>query len=849
MMRVLLIEDDAADAALIERHLAQRIPGVMCHQVHRVEALDAALEEPLGWDVVLFDVQVPGLGLNDSARRVRRLLPHVPMILVSGTVGEERAVDLLHQGFDDFVLKDGMVRLVSALHRAIEAAGQRRARESAERASAQSQLRTQAIFEGISDAGIFTDLDRRIVMVNPAFTLQFGYLPEEVVGRTTEFLYADTADFRAVGTRVARPDQLGAGLREEHLYRRKGGSEFWAETLGVAIRDPDGGLLGLLGLHRDITDRKRQEARLNQAVAVFRAAQEGIVVLDVRRCILSVNPSFGLITGFAEADAIGIDLCELLAQANDADHMAAISDGLSGDGSWQGEVQLRRTDGLMATHWLSLSTVVDEHQQPSQYVGLFSDITRLKQSEARLERLAHYDPLTNLPNRLLLTERLQNAIDRCARRSQRVAVLYLDLDRFKTVNDSLGHPVGDELLLAMAQRLSGRLRAEDTLGRLGGDEFLVVLDDLGDANDAMTVARAMLALLEQPFLLDSGHEVFVGASVGVSIFPDDANTVTEMIQHADAAMYLAKDHGRNTVRFYTDALTRSANDRLTLETRLRRALERDEFFLNYQPLLGGDPPRPIGVEALVRCQPPGEAVVPPTRFIPIAEENGLIVPLGLWVLREACLQAKRWMDAGLPPVFMAVNMSGRQFQMQDVASQVREVLHETGLPPEQLELELTESVVMQQAEDSIAHLTALKALGVRVAIDDFGTGYSSLAYLKRFPIDKLKIDRSFVDGLGNDVDDQEIAATIIAMARGLRLHVVAEGVETREQLTFLMRHGCDQFQGYFFSKPQSADACAAFLSAWSPTPGDDVDAHAQLDAAVAAVTQDPEGVFRSPAPG
>jgi predicted signal transduction protein with EAL and GGDEF domain len=375
----------------------------------------------------------------------------------------------------------------------------------------------------------------------------------------------------------------------------------------------------------------------------------------------------------------------------------------------------------------------------------------------------------------------------------------------------LGHPIGDELLEALAQRLATRLREEDTLGRLGGDEFLLVLEQLQRPEDAAGVAQSMLRLLERPFRLASGTEIYVGASIGISLYPDDGGSVTDLIKHADVAMYQAKEEGRGTYRFYTPSLTRVANERLALEARLHCALADGELRLHYQPQFATQNKQLLGCEALVRWLSPEEGLVPPARFIPLAEETGLIVPLGDWVLRTACAQAKHWLDGAWPEVRVAVNLSGRQLRAPDLAERIAAILSETGLPPERLKLELTESMIMSQGEQTADLLRSLKSLGLRLSIDDFGTGYSSLAYLKHFPIDELKIDRSFVQDIPEDQNDMEIAATIIAMARNLHLTVMAEGVETREQLEFLCRQGCHACQGYLLGRPMPADEFARMV--------------------------------------
>ena len=573
-------------------------------------------------------------------------------------------------------------------------------------------------------------------------------------------------------------------------------------------REPTFDELELIDEFAAITALAVQKVRaaesLRQAAAVFETTREGILITDLQPHIVAVNRAYSEITGFSEAEVLGKNPSFIKSGRHDAVFYQALWSRLVETGHWQGEIWNRRKNGEFYPQWLTINTVNDERGQPYQYVGVFSDITKIKQSEARLEHLAHYDPLTNLPNRLLVQSRLHHALERAERHGHKVAVLYLDLDHFKTVNDSLGHPSGDELLSLLANRLGYRLREEDTLARLGGDEFLLVLEHIEQPEVAATVAQTMIELLTPSFRLSNGQEIYLGISIGISLFPDDASDVTELIQHADMAMYLAKQEGRNTYRFHTQALSQAASERLSLDTRLRRALIDSEFVLHYQLLINVSTGQIAGVEALVRWQPPGEAMVPPGKFIPIAEETGLIVPLGEWVLRTACKQGKAWIDAGLPAIMVAVNLSARQFQSVDVVDLVRQVLANTGFPAHYLELELTEGMLMDDAKHSVTTLKALKALGVRLVIDDFGTGYSSLAYLKRFPIDKLKIDQSFIRGLEDDVNDREITATIIAMSRTLKLDVLAEGVETEQQLDFVRQHGCDYYQGYLSHRPEPA---------------------------------------------
>ena len=560
-------------------------------------------------------------------------------------------------------------------------------------------------------------------------------------------------------------------------------------------------------------ERKFALDSLRRAAAVFESTRDGVVISDLDGSIVAINRAYSAITGYDESEVLGRSTSILRSERHSPEFYAAMWSSLREHGYWQGEVWNRLKSGDTAPHWVSISTVPDENGRPVQFVGVMTDISQLKRSEAELQRLAHYDPLTALPNRVLVNLRLEHAIEHARRKEHGIAVLFIDLDRFKDVNDSFGHPVGDELLVMIAARLRARVRGEDTLARVGGDEFLMVMESISAPEEAAFVARALIRLLEDPFLLSGGQEVYVGMSVGISCFPQDGETTTELIQHADAALYSAKADGRSTYRFFTAELSQAAQQRVELETRMRRALDRGEFELHYQPQIDLRNGRIVGCEALLRWRDPERGLIPPTEFIPVAEENGLIVPLGEWVLRNACEQARRWDVQGLPPLTMAVNLSGRQLWQTDLPARIAAIIRESGLPGNRLELELTESTIMGHEVLAGERLRALKELGVTLAIDDFGTGYSSLAYLKRFPIDVLKIDREFVRDLPHDPGDMEIAAAIVAMARTLRMRVVAEGVETGDQLAFLRTHACDLCQGYFFSPPVEADAFAELLDA------------------------------------
>ncbi|WP_169197820.1 EAL domain-containing protein [Aromatoleum buckelii] len=580
-------------------------------------------------------------------------------------------------------------------------------------------------------------------------------------------------------------------------------------------RPIDPAMIELIGEFSGLTSlavqKFRAAAALRQTAAVIESTRDGVMVTDLSQRIVSVNRAWCEITGFSEEEALGKTPGMLKSGLQDDAFYRQLWESVAHTGHWQGEIWNRRKNGELYPQWLSVSTVYDEDHNPVRYVGVMTDISQLKQSQAQLERLAHYDPLTDLPNRLLVQSRLEHAIEQAARQQLGLGVLFVDLDRFKNINDSLGHASGDELLVAISWRLRTRLRPEDTLARWGGDEFLVIIDNLRKPDESASVAQNLIDLLREPFSLPDGEVVYVGASVGISLYPQDGTSAAELIQHADAALNQAKAQGRNTFRFFTEALSEAAQRHVDLERRLRVALEQQAFVVHYQPQIDITTGRVTGCEALVRWQATDEGPVSPNRFIPFAEESGLIVPLGEWVLETACRQAREWRDAGLGPLRVGVNLSARQLWQAELPDRIAAILQRTGLPPECLELELTESMIMGHEAQAEQRLGLLKSMGIALAIDDFGTGYSSLAYLKNFPIEMLKIDQGFVRHIPDDRKDMEITAGIIALARKLKIKVLAEGVETDAQLAFLTEQGCDAYQGYLFSRPLPAEDFAQLL--------------------------------------
>jgi diguanylate cyclase (GGDEF)-like protein/PAS domain S-box-containing protein len=600
-------------------------------------------------------------------------------------------------------------------------------------------------------------------------------------------------------------EQHRAFDKEYRIIRPNDGAERWVLGLGKVTYGSDGVPLRMTGTIQDITERKRTEDAMRQAATVFESTHDGVMITDLEGRIQAVNRSFSSITGFAEPEVLGQTPNILHSGRQQKDFYQSMWAAIKATGYWQGEIWNRRKNGETYPEWLTISSVHNVQGVITHYVGVFSDLSQLKQSESQLEHLAHYDPLTDLPNRLLIQSHLAHALAQANRQRQLLGVLYIDLDRFKNINDSLGYPVGDELLIKLTERLTMHMRSEDMLARLGGDEFLLVQEHMDSPEDAATLARSLLELLTRPFILSGEQEIFIGASIGISVYPNDGSNAEQLIQYADAAMHQAKQQGRNTYQFYTESLTRASGEHLGIETRLRHAITANQLRVYYQPQVDIATGHIVGAEALVRWQDPERGLISPANFIPLAEETGMIGPIGEWVLKETCLQGVRWIKAGLSFLTLAVNLSPHQFQRGNIVDVISRVLTETGFPADRLELELTESALMEHEEDAVKILHMLRALDIRLAIDDFGTGYSSLSYLKRFPLDILKIDKSFVDDIPFHKDDMEIAATIIAMGHSLGFKVLAEGVETIEQLAFLQMKGCDMYQGYLTSPPVPAE--------------------------------------------
>ena len=650
---------------------------------------------------------------------------------------------------------------------------------------------------------------RKIDRCNRRMEELFGFADGEMAGCSTRVWYGDDETWRFVGDDVYADLSAGREAFRELWFQRKDGSKFWGRLAGRAF-DPTEPYAGSVWIIEDLTQEKAEREELLLARKVFEVNSEAIMVTDTRNRIVQVNAAFEKITGYQEQEVYGHDPKLLGSGRHDSAFFQGMWQALLERGHWSGEIWDRRKDGSEYPKWVRIDTIRDADDFITHYVTVFSDISERKASEERIRYLAQHDALTGLPNRFTLAVHLEHALARAERGQDKVCLMFIDLDNFKSINDTLGHHVGDLLLCEVARKIASTVRKSDIVARIGGDEFVVVIEGTQQPSDAGQVAQKIIDQLSEAILID-GHELHTTPSIGIGIYPDDGDNCETLMKNADVAMYHAKSAGRNNYQFYAEHMNQAAAIRVQMEARLRAALNGNEFTLHYQPQIDLQSGKVSGVEALIRWNNAELGMVSPASFIPLAEEIGLIVPISEWVLRTACSTARKWLDAGLDFGCLSVNISPQQFRQRNFPQRLEQIMQETGLPAEHLELEITETTIMETAEVTVAMLMRLKDLGLALAVDDFGTGYSSLAYLKRFPIDRLKIDRSFVADLENDASDAAIASAVIALAHSLGLQVVAEGVETQGQSDFLRQQGCDSVQGYFYSRPVPESEAIAFF--------------------------------------
>ena len=810
-LRVLLIEDSDSEYEFLMRTLRRGGLTVDAVQISSPAELEQALSEG-SWDLILSNTHLDQIKPTLALEILEKSKLDIPFILVSDHIGEEKVATLLKAGANDYVNFNNLSRLTPAIERELKEAKVRQDAEATKQALHRSENRYRQLVDD-SPIPILLIQQNRVVFLNEAARHALHLVnQQDLINKPASELFAqDSAEL--LYTRLnSLEKQIGQPF--EATFQRADGKQIQVEVLASSVEHERTAATQLV--FTDITDRKESEAKLQQAVQIIEHTMEGVVITDGEGLITSVNPAFCEITGYSESEVVHQHLDHLKSDRHKQDFIDDIWAQVKKTGSWRGEVWNQRSNGEVYPAWMTISCVRDEHDHILHYVGVFSDITSIKQSQLQLEHLAHHDSLTNLPNRLLFEDRLQHAISQSKRQKRQLAVLFLDLDRFKNINDTLGHAMGDELLKEVAKRLQHILRDGDTAARLGGDEFTVLVENLDDPSQAAVVASKIQESFKTPYKI-AGRELHVTTSIGISIYPEDGQNVADLTKNADAAMYQAKEQGRNSYRYYTSELTRTAFERLLLETELRSALKKDQLLLYYQPQISLTNGQMTGAEAVLRWHHPRLGIIPPARFIPLAEESGLIHEIGHWVLKEACEQTRYLYKQGLFQGRMAINLSVRQIMQTDLILRFEQIIADSQCPPDMLQLEVTEGIFMGQMQQSVPVLDVFKKLGVSIAIDDFGTGYSSLSYLKQLPIDKLKIDRSFIRDLPNDSDAIAITQAIVALGKNLGLHIVAEGVETLAQQALLQKMGCEEGQGYLYSPPIPGNAFEEMLLEGSRT--------------------------------
>ncbi len=673
-----------------------------------------------------------------------------------------------------------------------------------------------SILYNFAPFGLLVEEDGVVRQVNKAFCSMFG-LPAEALNANfwLKQLQPETATKISHALETFTIDDYSHKFVEIELKDSQG-RNFWCQF--TLHQEFDQGRTISYWYFIDANKQKALAQELKQSSVVFEASSEAIMIVDANKQVKMVNPAFTEMTGFAAKDIQGRSPQILGSERKDIKQLEVIWHEAERKGNWQGEVWKRRKSGERYPEWLSITAVKNKQNKILEYVAISSDMTTRKQAENRIRYQANYDPLTDLPNRNLFMDRLRQGISRARREGTMLALLFIDLDRFKYINDSYGHNVGDQLLVKVARLLKDCVRNSDSIARFGGDEFAIILSPIYGSKNASRVANLILERLSKPIDLD-GYEVVSGGSIGISLFPNDGDVEEQLVKNADIAMYRAKEKGRNNYQFFTEQMQQSAQERMSLERDLRSAFSNNKLSMAFQPQMNCKTGKVGGLEVLMRWQNADKGAVSPAVFIALAEETGLIVPMGNWIMKTACEQYVRWKEKGIAPDYLAVNVSTRQFRAKNFIGTVQEVLNSTGMSSKNLELELTESMLMEDQQFAIKMLQDLRDLGLKISIDDFGTGYSSLSYLKKFPLNNLKVDQSFVKDIMDNEDDASIVKAIVDLGHTLNMQVIAEGVESEEQQELLKQYGVDYIQGYYFSKPMNADLCEKFLIKMKGLPG------------------------------
>jgi len=821
---ILVVDDNPNNLKLLVSMLAAE-----GYQVRPANSPQLALDSVKTWvpDLILLDVRMPVMDGYEVCKRLKesKHTCEIPIIFVSAQKNLEDQIKGFEVGGVDYITKPirreevlARVRTHISLYRMqvnLEHLVQARTSEiiKTNEALIKNEAKFRRLIEGLgTEYCIYAyDIEGTYYYVSPTIEGMLGYTPEEFQAHHKEYLTENPCNEVVIQHTNLSINGKKQAPYEMEIYH-KDGSILWLEITESPVFNSLGGVEAVEGIAHNITERKQFEIAQALAATAFET-QEAIMITDAKGIILKVNEAFTKITGYSSEEAVNQNPRFLKSGRHDEAFYEVMWRILLTKNQWNGEIWNRRKNGEIYPEWLGITVVKDKAGKIAHYVANFLDITERKRAEAKIEYQSYYDSLTDLPNRRLVLDRLQQDLIRSRRFGNAGALLFLNLDRFEAINDSLGHAAGDEILKQTAKRLAELLSSKETVARVGSDEFVVMLPELNHIPEhatslAQRFAEKVKSSLSMPYPLHD-QKLHITASIGISVYPLGNENADDVLGKADIAMHRAKEMGGDNFQFYLPNMQHAASERLSIENDLRQGLENDEFYLNFQPQLNSKG-EICGAEALLRWQNKQRGLVSPLEFIHIAEESGLIIPIGEWVIKTACKLIKKWSDAGIK-LKLAVNVSPKQFQQVDFVALVLGYLSDSGVDPQQLELELTESLLVANVDDAINKMQNLKSFGIGISIDDFGTGYSSLSYLKRLPIDKLKIDQSFVFDISSDTNDAQIVETIISMTQHLNLSVIAEGVETEEQLRFLYDKGCHLYQGYFFSKPLPEQDFLAFV--------------------------------------
>jgi diguanylate cyclase (GGDEF)-like protein/PAS domain S-box-containing protein len=806
-LKVLIIEDTPSDAELAAEVLMSTWQQLQWRRV----ATENEFRDNLVWlpDVIIADYEVPGFGAVAALGVLHELGSEIPLIVFTGAVTEETVVRCMRLGAADYLLKDRLTRLSSAVSNALRMRQERNEKRISEREQRRLAEVNSAILSSMPAHVALLDGDGSIVAVNEAWQragIPHGFDdPNCAVGENyLEVCKRAKGDHSVDAIQVVQGLQaLLAGTRETFAFEyacHNGAEKRWLRMMATPVTR--GVKSGAVVMILNVTDRKLAEEQIKINANALRQLTEGVVITDADLRIVTVNKAFTTMTGYSAERILGRRLSELVVREQPEMLIDNLRNAVIQEGGWKGELRSRRANGELFPAFFSFSAVRDASDAIEYYTAVFTDLSTFREFERRIEYLSHSDVLTGLPNRVALADQMKAAIAEAQTQGGSFALLVAELDSFKTVNDTVGHATGDLLLKSVADRLRRINRTGDALARLGGDEFGVLALHLVDSTAAEQLAEHLRVAIERPFRV-AGQDVFITCSIGVARYPSDGQDFEGLLRAADAAVYRAKQLGRNTVSWYSPEMNVAALERFTLQNGLPHALSRNELIVEYQPTVDLFTGRLTGAEALLRWRHPQLGLVPPTRFIGLAEDTGLIVPIGDWVLRTACQQVSSWVAAGWDEATVAVNLSARQFNQPDLQACIESALSQANIEPWRLRMEVTESMVMSDPDRAAATLQRLTRMGIQLALDDFGTGYSSLNYLKRFHLGCVKVDRSFVSGVASDAEDASIVRAIIALGKALGMKIIAEGIETVAQAEFLRNAGCDDGQGFYYSPATS----------------------------------------------